>query len=101
LFVSTTPAAAAEKRVAPVMGNVHYRHVGSLADPANDARLMAEGLGFTLVEGDAQLDLDELGLLSVVQSFGAQLQGADFRLLYYAGHGIQRPIGANPTKEAE
>ena len=44
----------------------------------------------------------------MVQAFGAQLQGADVGLFYYAGHGIQVrganylvPVGANPTREAD
>ena len=68
--------ALAEKRVALVIGNSNYRHVSSLANPGNDARLMADTLkavGFTLVGGGAQLDLDDTGLRRVVQTFGAQL----------------------------
>ena len=103
--------AAAEKRVALVIGNSNYRHISSLANPANDARLMGEtlgALGFTLVGGAAQLDLDEAGLRRVVQAFGTQLQGADVGLFFYAGHGIQVrganylvPVGADPTREAD
>ncbi len=103
--------AAAEKRVALVIGNSNYRHISSLANPANDAQLMGEtlgALGFTLVGGAAQLDLDEAGLRRVVQAFGTQLQGADVGLFFYAGHGIQVrganylvPVGADPTKEAD
>ena len=44
----------------------------------------------------------------MVQTFGAQLQGADVGLFYYAGHGVQVrganylvPVGANPTREAD
>ena len=58
----------------------------------NDARLMAEtlkALGFTLVGGGAQLDLDKAGIDRAVQKFGTQLQGADVALFYYAGHGVQ------------
>ena len=67
-----------------------------------------KALGFTLVGDGPQLDLDETGLRRVVQAFGAQLQGADVGLFYYAGHGIQVrganylvPVGANPTREAD
>ena len=108
---SLAPSALAEKRVALVIGNSNYRHVSSLANPGNDARLMADTLkavGFTLVGGGAQLDLDDTGLRRVVQTFGAQLQGADVGLFYYAGHGVQVrganylvPVGANPTREAD
>lgn len=109
-MLAATPAAA-EKRVALVIGMGGYQHVGRLANPANDARLMADtlrGLGFTLVGGGAQLDLDKTGLDRIVQSFGNEAQGADAGLFYYAGHGVQVkgsnyliPIDANPVKESD
>ena len=65
-------------------------------------------LGFTLVGGGAQLDLDKPAFDRTVQAFGAQLAGADVGLFYYAGHGVQVrgenyliPVDANPTKEAD
>jgi uncharacterized caspase-like protein len=103
--------AAAEKRVALVVGNSAYRNVTPLDNPANDAKLMAStlrGIGFTLVGGGAQLDLDKAALDSAVQSFSTQIQGADVGLFYYAGHGVQMrganylvPVGANLTREAD
>jgi formylglycine-generating enzyme required for sulfatase activity len=103
--------ALADKRVALVIGNSAYRNVGRLDNPANDAKLLAEtlrSLGFTLVGGGAQLDLDKPAFDRTVQSFGAQLAGADVGLFYYAGHGVQVrgenyliPVDANPTKEAD
>jgi uncharacterized caspase-like protein len=67
-----------------------------------------EGLGFRLVGGAAQIDLDKLNLDAVIRNFGNQLQGADVGLFYYAGHGVQVrganylvPVGANPTREAD
>jgi hypothetical protein len=108
--LSVRPAFA-EKRVALVIGNSVYRSVPTLDNPRNDAQLLAvtlRALGFALVGGGAQLDLDKAALDRAVQSFGAQLAGADVGLFYYAGHGIQVrgenyliPIDANPTKEAD
>lgn len=99
------------KRIALVVGMSRYQHVSPLANPANDARLMAQtlrALGFRLVGGGAQLDLDKAGFDRVVQNFGDELQGADVGLFYYAGHGLQVrganwlvPVTANPTKEAD
>src|SRR5580704_9938410 len=110
LGLSLQPACA-DKRVALVIGNSAYRNVTPLDNPANDARLLADtlrALGFTLVGGGAQLDLDKASLDRAVQAFGAQLSGADVGLFYYAGHGVQVrgenyliPIDANPTKEAD
>jgi formylglycine-generating enzyme required for sulfatase activity len=103
--------AFAEKRVALVVGNSAYRNVTPLENPANDAKLLSDtlrGLGFTLVGGGAQLDLDKTAFDRTVQAFGRQLAGADVGLFYYAGHGLQVhgsnylvPVDANVTKEAD
>ncbi|MFO1109611.1 MAG: caspase family protein [Bradyrhizobium sp.] len=103
--------AAAEKRIALVVGNSAYKNVTPLDNPSKDASLMAEtlaGLGFALVGGGAQIDLDKIAMDNAVQSFGRQVQGADVALFYYAGHGVQVagsnylvPVNANPTREAD
>jgi hypothetical protein len=103
--------AAAEKRIALVIGNAAYQNVPRLDNPRNDAALLAEtlgSLGFTLIGGRAQLDLDKPAMDIAVQTFGRQVQGADVALFYYAGHGVQVsgsnylvPITANPTREAD
>jgi hypothetical protein len=109
-LVLLAPAYAAE-RVALVVGNSSYQAVPKLDNPANDAKLMAETLtrlGFLLVGGSAQLDLDKAGFDHAVQAFGSALQGAEVGLFYYAGHGVQVrganflvPVNANPTREAD
>lgn len=103
--------AAAEKRVALVIGNSAYQSVPRLENPANDAQLVADTLqrlGFTLVGGGAQVELDKAAFDRAVQRFGNQLIGADVALFYYAGHGIQLrgtnylvPITANPARETD
>jgi hypothetical protein len=110
LTIAALPAAA-ENRIALVVGNAHYKFIPSLANPAGDARLMAKTLkelGFTLIGDDAQLDLDKAALDEAIRTFGAKLRGADVGLFYYAGHGLQLrgtnylvPTGANPTREAD
>ena len=109
-LIFATPAAA-EKRVALVIGNSSYQNVPRLDNPRNDAALMAEtlsALGFTLIGSRAQLDLDKPAMDLAVQTFGRQVQGADVALFYYAGHGVQVsgsnylvPVTANPTREAD
>jgi uncharacterized caspase-like protein len=84
--------AFAEKRVALVIGNSAYKNVAPLDNPKNDAKLMANSLralGFTLVGGSPQIDLDKPGFDDLLQKFGNELVGADVALFYYAGHGIQ------------
>ena len=103
--------AAAEKRIALVVGNTAYQNITRLDNPRNDAKLMAEtlsSLGFALIGGRAQLDLDKQSLDTAVQNFGRQIQGADVALFFYAGHGVQVsgsnylvPVSANPTREAD
>jgi hypothetical protein len=110
LIFSVSPAAA-EKRIALVVGNSAYQNVSRLENPKNDAGLIAETLGrlgFTLVGGGAQVDLDKPNFDAVIQRFGNQLVGADVALFYYAGHGIQIrgtnylvPVTANPTRETD
>jgi uncharacterized caspase-like protein len=100
-----------EKRVALVIGNSTYINIPRLTNPKNDAKLIADTLtllGFQLIGGGPQLDLDKIGIDRVVQKFGAELRGADVGLFYYAGHGVQVhgsnfliPIDANPTHEAD
>ncbi|MHC2338036.1 putative caspase-like protein [Bradyrhizobium sp. USDA 4454] len=83
--------AAADKRVALVVGNSTYQNVARLQNPNNDAQLAEtlQRLGFALVGGQAQVDLDKASFDSAIQRFGSQLMGADVALFYYAGHGIQ------------
>lgn len=81
--------AAAQKRVALVIGNSAYRHAPALANPKNDATDMAAALkrlGFVVIDG---FDLDKVSLERKVRDFSTGLQGADTGLFYYAGHGLQ------------
>jgi hypothetical protein len=104
-------AAHAGARVALIVGNSDYRNVTPLPNPERDAKLMANtlrDLGFTIVNGDAQLNLDKQQFDRAVQDFGNAAQGADVALFYYAGHGVQVhganylvPVDANPTKESD
>jgi Caspase domain/Domain of unknown function (DUF4189) len=110
VLLSALPAAA-EKRIALVIGNSAYQNVTPLDNPSKDAALIADtldGLGFTLIGGRAQLNLDKTAMDNAVQNFGRQVQGADVALFYYAGHGVQIsgsnylvPVSANPTREAD
>ena len=100
-----------ERRVALIIGNSQYVSVPKLDNPGPDAQLMADtltALGFTVVGGKAQLDLDKPGFERAVQAFGKAIQGANVALFFYAGHGLQIrgsnflvPVNANPTREAD
>ncbi len=85
LLAGMASAQPAERRVALVIGNGQYQHVPRLANPTSDARLIAEtltGVGFTLVGGKAQLDLDKMAFDRAVQEFGNTIQGAEVALFY-------------------
>ncbi|WP_448954505.1 caspase family protein [Labrys neptuniae] len=78
------------RRVALVIGNSNYANVAALPNPKNDAAKVAETLrkiGFaevTLVE-----DTDFRGLNRALQDFAGKADGADWAVIYYAGHGIE------------
>jgi uncharacterized caspase-like protein len=82
-------AAAAQKRVALVVGNSAYAHATPLANPVNDAGDIGAALneaGFEVILG---LDLDKRGFDLKVRDFSRALAAADTGVLFYAGHGLQ------------
>jgi uncharacterized caspase-like protein len=83
-----TPAAA-EKRVALVIGNSAYTNAGELPNPTNDARDMAAALKSVGMDVILGLDLDKRGFDAKVHEFSRAVVGADVGLLFYAGHGLQ------------
>ena len=93
-----TAPAMAEKRIALVVGNSAYQNVSKLDNPRNDAALMADtlrGLGFTLIGGRAQLDLDKSTMDAAVQNFGRQVVTQQ-RALRRANPAFNNPLdGAN------
>jgi hypothetical protein len=82
--------AAAEKRVALVIGNSAYQNVPKLANPANDANMMASTLkksGFDSVVLRADVTKDTMR--RALRDFADQARDADIAVVYYAGHGIE------------
>ena len=82
--------ALAEKRVALVLGNSAYQNVPPLANPVNDAALMANTLkraGFDVV--DSRQNLSALETRRVLRDFADKATNADIAVIYYAGHGIE------------
>ncbi len=83
-------AAVSGRRVALVIGNSNYPDVGKLANPANDARIVAAALrriGFAEVR--EQYDLDLVSMSRAIKEFGDKTADADWAVVYYAGHGIE------------
>src|SRR5215468_2458224 len=82
--------AFADKRVALVLGNSAYQNVPPLANPVNDAALMADTLkraGFDVV--DFRQNLSALDTRRVLRDFADKSTNADVAVIYYAGHGIE------------
>ena len=111
LLLCACTAAHAEKRVALVIGNSAYQTVPVLPNPVADAKLMADtlkSLGFFVVGGGAQLDLDKAGFGESLRKFANELTGADVALFYFAGHGVEThglnylvPVDAHPADEGD
>ena len=81
--------AAADKRVALVIGNSAYVQAGPLPNPINDASDMAEAMkqvGFEVILG---LDLTKSAFDGKVRDFARALEKADVAVFFYAGHGLQ------------
>jgi uncharacterized caspase-like protein len=89
VLAAISPAAFAEKRVALVIGNGDYIHAPGLANPKNDAEDLAAALtrlGFEVIK---RHDLDLGGTRRVLGEFKDLTAGADWALVYYAGHGME------------
>ena len=95
-------SAAAEKRVALVIGNSDYRDAPALANPRNDAEDVAAALKRLGFETTVALDADRAGMEKAIETFATAVEDADVAVFYYAGHGMQHqgvnylmPIDAN------
>ncbi|WP_299967482.1 caspase family protein [uncultured Roseobacter sp.] len=86
--VLTASVAAAERRLALVVGNGAYQHSTPLANPVNDAEAMAnklESLGFETYVG---FDLDKIGMERLLRDFARASRDSDVNMFFYAGHGM-------------
>jgi uncharacterized caspase-like protein len=110
LLLVPAGAQAVEQRIALVIGNAAYAD-SPLANPVNDAKLMASALreqGFEVMQ---RLDVDQTAMKLAVRDFGNRLKaapGGAVGLFYYAGHGLQVdgesyliPVGAPIADEGD
>jgi tetratricopeptide (TPR) repeat protein len=80
----------AERRVALVIGNAAYAFAPALRNPVNDTKTFAaalRALGFAEVREVHDANLSVLG--QALKEFGDLAAGADWAIIYYAGHGIE------------
>lgn len=94
-------------RIALVIGNSNYQ-VGALANPANDAKAMAQSLRETGFEVLQYTNLNKRDLEESLRAFGNKIQRGSVALFYFAGHGVQVkgvnyliPVGAKIEKEGD
>ncbi len=78
------------RRVALVLGNAAYEHVPALMNSDRDAESVGAALseaGFARVTVATNLDRDQMA--GVLQQFADEAAGADWAIVYYAGHGVE------------
>ena len=82
-----------EQKIALIIGNTNYDNsIGKLTNPVNDANDMAESLkrlGFTLVGGKPQMDVNRKQMLTLIRDFGSQIKQGGIGFFYFSGHGVQ------------
>jgi uncharacterized caspase-like protein len=78
------------RRVALVIGNSVYKNVPTLTNPSHDADAIAgtlRAIGFekvTLIK-----DTTRENSINALRQFAVEVEGADWAVVYYAGHGIE------------
>jgi uncharacterized caspase-like protein len=89
LGICAAPALA-DKRVALVIGNGQYVSPSrTLPNAPNDARVVVSALkavGFEVIPG---IDVDRIGMETLLDKFLNEAKTAQVALLFYAGHGMQ------------
>lgn len=97
------------RRVALVIGNGAYEHAGRLANPPNDATVMAATLRMLGFEVSNGTNLAQREMKQRIRAFGQSLRAnGGVGLFYYAGHGVQAkgrnylvPVDADIQTEAD
>ena len=90
----------ADGRVALLVGNSTYAHIGRLPNPDNDAADISSALRRLGFEVTTELDADRVELTEALRAFTRRSAGADVSLVFYAGprhrdgrHQLPRPGG--------
>ena len=88
LLAAPRPASAAG-RVALVVGNSTYEHIGRLPNPANDAADLSAALRRLGFDVTVAQDAGRTALTEALRAFTRRSAGADVALVFYAGHGME------------
>lgn len=89
LLLAFVGQAAAVERVALVIGNSAYEHVGALPNPRNDATDISatlRAIGFSV---RTEIDVTNERMRRALGEFSHDAAQADIAIVFYAGHGIE------------
>ena len=89
LLVGSFAAAAAESRVALVIGNSAYRQQTPLRNPSNDAIDIAASLSRLGFAVKPLIDATYEDLRKALLEFKAQAKSAEIAAIFFAGHGME------------
>ena len=89
LSLAAPLTALAAGRVALVVGNSDYEHIGRLPNPANDAADMGAALQRLGFEVTITRNAGRTALTDALRAFTRRSGGADVALVFYAGHGME------------
>jgi len=76
-------------RLALLMGNDGYRHIGPLTSARADAQAMGTALRSANYTVDVRLDLDQRQMQAAMREFKARVKEGDEVVVFYAGHAVQ------------
>ncbi|MBX3532331.1 MAG: caspase family protein [Rhizobiaceae bacterium] len=89
LLFLTAGGAAAERRVALVIGIDRYEHLRPLTNAVNDARAVEDALAALGFEVTSESDRDLRRFRRAIEDFREDGAGADVALVFFAGHGVE------------
>ena len=108
LLCLVSQPAAADRRVALVIGNGAYLHAPHLPNPPHDAEDVGAALKRTGFETIVGLDLDKNKMEDAAIKFARAARNADVAVFYYSGHALQYagvnyliPVDAELADEAD
>jgi hypothetical protein len=88
LLLAAAPASAGT-RVALVIGNGAYQNAPLLSSPVNDAADLSTSLGRLGFDVKTLTNARYDDMRQALSEFGQQARGAEFAIIFFAGHGFQ------------
>ena len=89
VLLASASVVLADGRVALVVGNSTYTHIGRLPNPANDAAAVSAALHRLGFEVTTTFDAGLTELNQALRTFTRRSAGSDVALVFYAGHGLE------------